>query len=126
MIGPLITSGGSMKCIIAGSRTINHYHMLEAAIEESGWADKIIQVVSGGAKGVDALGEEWAYRNHRQLIIFPADWDTYGRSAGIRRNKQMALWASHAIVLWDGASRGSKNIIDQATRSGLEVFVYEV
>lgn len=75
---------------------------------------------------MDALGEQWAYQNHRQLIIFPADWDTYGRSAGIRRNIQMATWSDAAIILWDGISKGSQHMAEEARRQGLEVFVYEI
>lgn len=116
-----------MKCIIAGSRAINQMVVLEAAIEASGF-DKdggITQVVSGGAKGVDALGEEWAYKNHRQLIVFPADWDTYGRTAGIRRNISMAAYADACIAIWDGSSTGTKHMIMEANRQGLKLFVYE-
>ena len=114
-----------MKCIIAGSRSIRHAVVLEAAIAASGWADAITEVVSGGATGVDALGEEWAYKNHRRLMVFPADWDTYGRSAGIRRNRQMAGYATHLIAVHDGVSKGTKHMIEEAKRRGLKVFVYE-
>jgi len=116
-----------MKCIIAGSRSITDYVTLETAISESGFDTDgaIAQVVSGGARGVDTLAEEWAYRNRRQLIIFPADWDTYGKSAGIRRNEQMAIWADALIALWDGKSSGTKHMISCAKKHGLRVFVYE-
>lgn len=116
-----------MKCIIAGSRSINDYVTLETAIAESGFDTdaNITQVVSGGARGVDALGEEWAYRNHRQLIIFPADWDTYGKTAGIRRNEQMAIWADGLIALHENNSPGTRHMIACAKKRGLKVYVYE-
>lgn len=114
-----------MKCIIAGSRSINQYVVVDHAIQESGWADDIDQVVSGGAQGVDALGEEWAYKNHRKVIIFPADWETYGKSAGIRRNRQMGDYATHLIAVHDGVSRGTKHMIEYAKERGLKVYVYQ-
>ena len=114
-----------MKCIIAGSRSINQSIVLETAIDASGFADDITEVVSGGAKGVDALGEEWAYKQQLHLMIFPADWDTYGRSAGIRRNKQMAAYADALIAVWDGQSKGTVHMVEEAKRQGLKVFVYE-
>lgn len=114
-----------MKCIIAGSRSINQYVVVDHAIQESGWADEIAEVVSGGAPGVDALGEEWAYKNHRHLIVFPADWDMYGKSAGIRRNLQMAGYATHLVAVWDGKSKGTKHMIDAAKKEGLKVYVYQ-
>lgn len=59
-----------MKTIIAGSRTIADYELLEQSIAECGW--QITEVVSGGASGVDALGEEWATRNSVPCVRFPA------------------------------------------------------
>lgn len=50
---------------------------------------------------------------------YPADWDTYGKSAGYRRNEDMAKIADACIVFWDGESRGSKHMIDIAEREGL-------
>jgi hypothetical protein len=114
-----------MKCIIAGSRSIHQYVVLETAIDESGWHDEITEVVSGCAKGVDALGEEYAYKNHKRLMQFPADWDTYGKSAGIRRNNLMANYGDALIVVWDGKSKGTQHMIEAARRKGLKVFVYE-
>lgn len=114
-----------MKCIIAGSRSIQQYVTLETALEASGWLDQITEVISGGAQGVDALGEEFAYKNHKHLMIFPADWDTYGRSAGMRRNKMMAGYADALIAVWDGKSKGTKHMIEEARRRGLKVFIYE-
>lgn len=114
-----------MKCIIAGSRSINQYCVLDTALDASGWQDDITEVVSGGAQGVDALGEEWAYKNHRHLTIFPADWDTYGRSAGMRRNRTMSMYATHLVAIWDGKSKGTAHMIAEARKRGLKVFVYE-
>lgn len=114
-----------MTCIIAGSRSIHQYVVLDEAIAQSGWGDKITEVVSGGATGVDALGEEYAYKNHKKLMIFPADWDTYGKSAGIRRNIQMAGYATHLIAVHDGVSKGTAHMIAEARKRGLKVFVYE-
>lgn len=114
-----------MKCIIAGSRSVNTYVILETAIEQCPWASDITEVVSGTAKGADQLGEEWAYKNHIRLTKFPADWDTYGRSAGMRRNRAMAAYATGLIALWDGQSKGTAQMIAEARKRGLKVFVYE-
>lgn len=114
-----------MKVIIAGSRNIRELIILETAIDESGWADDIKEVVSGCAKGVDTLGEEWAYKTHRPVKRFPADWENYGRSAGIRRNCSMAAYADALLAVWDGQSKGTANMIAEAKKQKLKVFVYE-
>lgn len=114
-----------MKCIIAGSRSIHQYIVLATAIDESGWHDDITEVVSGGARGVDTLGEEYAYKTHKKLMIFPADWDIYSKSAGIRRNNLMANYADALLAVWDGKSKGTAHMIEAARRKGLKVYVYE-
>lgn len=63
------------------------------------------------------------------MLKFQADWDRYGKSAGYRRNAEMAKFASEEgnkgvlIAFWDGESRGTKNMIDLAKRYGLKVHV---
>jgi glycerophosphoryl diester phosphodiesterase len=112
-----------MKTIIAGSRTINSLRIVETAIEQS--ALHISEVVCGGARGVDDMGRKWAANGNRvQIKMFPAKWDQFGKSAGYRRNAEMAEYADALIAVWDGKSRGTKHMIDVATRKGLQVFVF--
>lgn len=87
-----------------------------------------VEIVCGGAKGADAIGEYWATLNHKEVKYFPADWETHGKAAGHIRNRQMAEYATHLIAFWDGKSRGTKNMIQTAEKLGLEVLVinYEV
>lgn len=111
-----------MKVIIAGSRSANCLLELESAIRKSGlW--KIDEVVSGTARGADSLGEKWANDHRIPVKRFPADWDTFGKSAGYRRNEEMARYADALIALWDGESRGTKHMIDIARSKGLSVHV---
>lgn len=113
-----------MKTIIAGGRNITKYSYVEDAVLQSGF--DITEVVSGCARGADALGEMWANKHNIPLSMFPADWDNLGKKAGHVRNCQMGDYAEALIALWDGESRGTKHMIDYATKNGLEVFVYKV
>jgi hypothetical protein len=110
-----------MKVIIAGSRGITDEHLIFNAIKESGF--EITEVVSGGAAGVDKFGEKYANRNDIPLKIFLADWEKKKASAGIIRNAEMANYAEALIAVWDGKSKGTKNMIEIAGRKGLLVFV---
>jgi hypothetical protein len=112
-----------MKVIIAGSRTITDMREVTAAIAASGF--DITEVVCGGARGVDALGWEWAWRNCIPRKEFPALWERYGKSAGYKRNVQMAEYAEALIAITTG-SRGTQHMIDIATARGLKVFVRRV
>lgn len=110
-----------MTTIIAGSRDIADYRTVEDAVTAAPWL--VSRVVSGGARGVDTLGERWAKENNVPLVIFSADWDTYGRSAGYRRNVQMAENADALIAIWDGKSKGTKHMIDIARDRKLTIYV---
>ena len=82
------------------------------------------EVVSGCAQGADTHGETVARSMGIPVARFPADWKQYCKSAGVRRNAKMAEYADALIAVWDGESRGTKNMIDLAVANGLIVFVY--
>lgn len=128
-----------MKLIIAGSRTLN---------VSANFIDEIIslnniyvaEVVSGGARGIDAAGEEWArFNNHNVPVVlissqkarsrvsfkvFEADWEEHGKAAGPIRNKQMAEYADALLLIWDGQSKGSTNMKHEMEK--LKKPIYEV
>lgn len=116
-----------MKVIIAGSRSITNYELLPQVMK---YANKeglrANHVVSGGAKGVDQLGERLAKDWNWGLTIFPADWETHGKKAGIIRNIQMAEYADWLLAIWDGKSKGTKHMINYMKSIGKPVFVYSL
>ena len=111
-----------MRTIIAGSRTCSDIRELDRALGHCGW--RPIVVLDGEARGADALGEAWATLSNVAVEPFPADWKRYGKSAGYRRNEEMAGRAEALVALWDGKSPGTKNMIDIAQRKGLRVFIH--
>jgi YspA, cpYpsA-related SLOG family len=117
-----------MKVIIAGSRIIDVYQLVELAIEmaiEEG-ISPIEEVVSGCAAGVDKLGESWARKHAVKTTRFPANWDFHGKKAGVLRNVQMASYADALIAVWDGSSKGTAHMIKEAMRQGLKVKVFTI
>lgn len=113
-----------MRVIIAGSRGITDYQEVLNAVLESNF--EITKVISGGARGVDRLGERFARENKIPLHIYMPDWIGLGKSAGYIRNKEMADNADALICLWDGESKGSKHMIDIANSKGLHVHIHYV
>lgn len=103
-----------MKVIIAGSREFTDYNLLKTKIDymRNNGQFKIDEIVSGTARGADRLGEQYAADNNISVKQFPADWDTHGKAAGHIRNKQMAEYADALIAVWDGKSKGTKNMIE--------------
>lgn len=113
-----------MKVIIAGSRGIHDFRIVEKAILESGFS--VSEVVSGAASGVDKLGEAWALIMNVPIHRFSANWALFGNRAGLLRNEEMVNYADALIAVWDGISRGTRFTIRCARQKGLKVFVLEV
>jgi hypothetical protein len=99
-----------MTVVVAGSRGITDSDLVARAIQASGLA--ITEIVSGGAKGVDRLGEEYADLHGLGVRQFIPNWRT-GRGAGMKNNSDMANYADALVAIWDGQSRGTKNMIDR-------------
>lgn len=115
------------KLIIAGTRTFSDPHLMQQAL--SNYLTKYqlygrqITVISGTAKGADAMGERFAEANNWQVIRMPAQWNRYGRSAGYKRNEEMAKIADGCICFWDGISPGTHHMIGLAYQYQLMVEV---
>lgn len=113
-----------IKVIIARGRNFEDYHRLCRV------CDKILkkysnkEIVSGAYKGADLLGERYANERNYHIKQFPADWRRYGKSAGQKRNAEMANYADALIAFWDGKSKGTKNMIELATQAGLKVEIF--
>lgn len=112
-----------MKLIIAGGRDFSDYELLTREVSKliSGVPD--VEIVSGGARGADLLGEHYAIDKGIKVKRFPADWERYGKSAGFRRNAEMAQYADSCICFWDGKSKGTSHMINLAKQGGLSVVV---
>ena len=113
-----------MRVIIAGGRTFTNFDLMITTLDELFVkTDEPITVISGTARGADQTGERYADLRGYDVERYPAQWDKYGRSAGYKRNAQMADRATHCVVFWDGKSRGSKHMINLAQQKGLELRV---
>ncbi len=115
-----------MKIIIAGSRTITDYYIVKNAINVSNTAIKATEIVCGMASGVDLLGKRWAEENNIPIKEFPADWERFGKSAGYKRNEEMAEYADALLAIWDKKSRGTKHMIDLARKHGLKIYIFRL
>lgn len=82
-----------------------------------------VEVVTGGAHGVDQLAEQCARMRGLNVIVLPAAWHLHGRRAGIIRNAEIVARSTKLVAFWDGESRGTADAIAQATKAGLPVVV---
>lgn len=116
------------KLIVAGGRDFEDYETLSRvifALADVELADKEISIVSGMAKGADALGYMFAHRNHVKVYEYYADWNRHGKSAGMIRNKQMGNEANGLLAFWDGDSKGTGHMITYMKSLNKPVYLVE-
>lgn len=116
-----------MKLIIAGSRDLYWgVFSITEVLAQAEIDDKITEVVSGCATGMDSCGEAWARTRGFPITSYPADWKTHDKAAGPIRNAQMADYADAALVIMRPGSRGSKNMIEEMLKRGKPIWVFTV
>lgn len=110
-----------MRLIIAGGRHIPTSQAIEeikANVSRLHKAPKV--VLSGEGGGVDLAGEVWAKSRGVPVEPYPADWDR-GKKGGPERNARMVATANALLLIWDGKSDGSWDVLRKATDAHLEV-----
>lgn len=120
-----------MRIIISGSREINDYNLVKEYCDEILKQENNIEIVTGGARGVDQLGVRYAEDHGYKSRVFPAHWFMYGKAAGPARNREMAEYAASdqgVLIAFPlkGRSAGTHNMIDLAKKFGLTTHIKEV
>jgi len=110
-----------MQLIIAGARTFTDYPFLCQVLAPD--RHRIAQVITGGARGADQLGYRWAWKHAIRHQLFRAEWERFGKSAGMRRNHQMAQAGDVLVACWDGQSPGTAHMIQCMEQLGKPVVV---
>ena len=115
------------RVIICGGRDFSDLELCFDSLDHFLAGYDAAEIVSGHARGADLLGEAYARAHRLKLSVFKADWKRYGRGAGPVRNRQMLEYAMEetalVIAFWDGKSKGTKNMIDQANKEGARVHI---
>lgn len=112
------------KLIVAGGRDFTDYEKAKEEITrlaEGELANFGVSIVSGMARGADALAVRFAREMGITLHEFPADWNAYGKGAGFKRNEDMARFADGLLAFWDGRSHGTSHMIRDMERLGKAV-----
>lgn len=80
-------------------------------------------VISGGARGPDTWAILVARNCNFPVVEILADWDTHGKKAGMLRNSEVVARSDWVIAFWDGKSRGTRDTIGKAHKTGCRVTV---
>ncbi len=130
-----------IKLIVAGGREFDDYELLKERLDFYLRDTDLstVTIIDGCSRGADRLGKRYSEEVlGKDTEKYPAAWDDitvigavikyrkgspYNAAAGNIRNNQMAEIATHLIAFWDGVSRGTKDMIDIASKKGLVVKV---
>lgn len=107
-----------MKVAVIGSRGLSVSDLGRYLPENT------TEIVSGGAKGVDTSAREYALSHGIKLTEFLPEYTRFSRSAPLKRNITIIEYSDIVIAFWDGKSRGTKFVIDNCRKLGVEVRVY--
>ena len=107
-------------CLVAGSRDIYNYTEIYEKLNYMLFNYRgNVEIVAGGARGVDKSAERYAEEHGYKLTVFNAEWDKYGKRAGYLRNVEMHKYIATkknrgCICFWDGQSKGTAQNFDIA------------
>ena len=107
-----------MKVAVIGSRGLSVTDLGRYLPENT------TEIVSGGARGVDTSAREYALSHGIKLTEFLPEYTRFGRSAPLKRNITIIEYADIVLAYWDGKTRGTKFVIDNCRRLGVEVRIY--
>ena len=107
-----------MRLAIIGSRDITEFDMETILFH---LPKKVEAILSGGAKGVDSLAEEFARRQGIPFLKVLPNYPRYGKKAPIMRNLEIVRQADYLLAIWDYKSRGTAHAIACCIREGVPV-----
>lgn len=114
-----------MKILICGGRNYSNTHQAFKDLDEFHKEHNVTEVIHGGARGADSIGGHWAELRNIPVTVYPAQWDKYGKSAGYRRNHDMATHGKPDAVLAFPGGRGTQHMIDIANKMNITVYEQE-
>lgn len=118
-----------VRLIVSGSRDICN-EILVCGILQRYYVEvfdfDVDAVITGGARGVDSIAHKWARLIGLRTIVRNADWDRYGKSAGPIRNREMLEYGNTLLAIWNGKSKGTKDMIDISLKRGVVTYVERI
>lgn len=115
-----------MRVVVGGGRYFEDRQSAYAAldyIDEN--VGRIDRLAHGGCRGADKIAGDWAKLRGREVQVYEADWDTFGRRAGpVRNGRMLRTEAPDLVVTFPGGS-GTANLTRLAEDMGIRIFKVE-
>lgn len=111
-------AGNSQRLLVCGSSKHSNYSDIDRAMSRM-W-DKYGPfdfVITGGAPHVDTVADDIARERGWDRIVFPANWEGRGRSAGHVRNSFMMKYGQPTHVLGMPGGPGTAGMLALARKA---------
>ena len=109
-----------MNILVCGGRDFTDWDVVRRALDP--YLDAIPHtLITGGARGADALAEQYATEFGWRVEVYPANWKRDGKAAGPIRNQQMLDEAAPNVVVAFPGGRGTADMVRRARAAGVEV-----
>ena len=116
------------RLLVTGSRDWDDVNTVTRALfgywYEAGRTNDIL-LVHGGARGLDQIAAAVWLKNNQQVEVYPADWEVYGKRAGIMRNLHMiSLQPEHCFAFIKNQSKGASHCAAAAEAAGIPTTIF--
>jgi hypothetical protein len=116
-----------VKVLICGSRDWPDIKAIHDRVRDLIAERGPFEIVHGGARGADSMAGLVAEWCRLPCARYPADWERYGKRAGIIRNLQMLDTNPDLVLAFRvNGSRGTTHMIEAAKKAGVPVEVIAI
>ena len=113
-----------MKVLVTGDRNWTDRESIRSwlsKLQDQGY-DTLIE---GEARGADTIARQEAESMGYTIERYPAQWTSYGKAAGVKRNQQMIDEGKPDLVLWFHHdlknSKGTRDMVNRAISQKIPV-----
>lgn len=118
----MIIIKGMKKLIISGPRTCRKFTTVSKEIEKYiAELNGVDEIITGGSTGVDLIAKQYALNNNIAYKEFEPNWQDNLNAAGLVRDAHMAEYGTHLLILSNGSSKESRNLIVEAKKNNLTI-----
>ncbi len=120
------------RIIIAGSKSFTDYDLLKETLDDylAGLNPDDIEILSGGCRGANKLGEQYAASRGISIKQFLLDKGDQSFYADTVRNENMVSYAAEmdgaVVAFWDDRSRGTEDLIRHARTYMMDVNIIHI
>ncbi len=115
-----------MKVVVCGSRDWNDIVIIRDRLVRLQDQFPDATIIEGGCDGADIMARRVSIAIGLDLVEFPANWTKHDKAAGPIRNIKMLDTKPSLVIAFHNdlsKSKGTKHIVDEARKRGIEVEV---